>query len=223
MAGALMEASPDDIEFKQPAPSTSSGPTRRSADRPMSPGLLRSRRTGAQIRPRTRRRRLLCRACRAARRIIRMAAKFAKSRSIPKPARCGSIASRRGRSRHDHQPDDLRGTNPRRHRPRASARRCSRRVVYDAARPAHDRQLPRLRHAARGRFARLSSSELVEIPAKTNPLGIKGSPSPGRSRRRRRSSMLCSMRLASVGVEHIDMPLTPPRIWEAMREARAKT
>lgn len=58
------------------------------------------------------------------------------------------------------------------------------------------------------------------VPAKTNPLGVKGCGEAG-----------CAGALASVmnavvdalsvyGIRHIDMPATPKRVWEAIQEAR---
>jgi carbon-monoxide dehydrogenase large subunit len=60
------------------------------------------------------------------------------------------------------------------------------------------------------------------VPAKTNPLGVKGCGEAG-----------CAGGLASVmnavvdalsayGIKHIDMPATPERVWQAIREAREK-
>ena len=51
-------------------------------------------------------------------------------------------------------------------------------IVFDRRRPARHRQLPGLRHAARRGFARLVS-ELTEVPATTNPLGVKGAGEAG--------------------------------------------
>jgi aerobic carbon-monoxide dehydrogenase large subunit len=60
------------------------------------------------------------------------------------------------------------------------------------------------------------------VPAKTNPLGVKGCGEAG-----------CAGGLASVmnavvdalsvyGIKHIDMPATPERVWQAIREAQNK-
>jgi carbon-monoxide dehydrogenase large subunit len=60
------------------------------------------------------------------------------------------------------------------------------------------------------------------VPAKTNPLGVKGCGEAG-----------CAGGLSSVmnavvdalspyGITHIDMPATPQRIWAAIQEAKAK-
>jgi carbon-monoxide dehydrogenase large subunit len=60
-------------------------------------------------------------------------------------------------------------------------------------------------------------------PAKTNPLGVKGCGEAG-----------CAGALTSImnavidalterGIRHIDMPLTPASIWQALRDAEAKS
>jgi carbon-monoxide dehydrogenase large subunit len=59
------------------------------------------------------------------------------------------------------------------------------------------------------------------VPAKTNPLGVKGCGEAG-----------CAGALAAVpnaiidalsvyGIRHIDMPVTAEKVWRAIREARA--
>jgi aerobic carbon-monoxide dehydrogenase large subunit len=59
------------------------------------------------------------------------------------------------------------------------------------------------------------------VPAKTNPLGVKGCGEAG-----------CAGGLASVmnavvdalsvyGIKHIDMPATPERVWQAIHAAQA--
>ncbi len=64
-------------------------------------------------------------------------------------------------------------------------------------------------------------SELVEIPAKTNPLGIKGIGEAGTIAAPPTVVNAVLDALSSLGVEHIDMPLTPSRIWQAAREGKA--
>jgi carbon-monoxide dehydrogenase large subunit len=60
------------------------------------------------------------------------------------------------------------------------------------------------------------------VPAKTNPLGVKGCGEAG-----------CAGGLGSVmnaivdalsvyGIRHIDMPATPYRVWRAIEDARAR-
>jgi carbon-monoxide dehydrogenase large subunit len=63
-------------------------------------------------------------------------------------------------------------------------------------------------------------SELVEIPAKTNPLGIKGIGESGTIGAPPTIVNAVLDALRPLGVEHIDMPLTPVRIWNAINAAR---
>jgi carbon-monoxide dehydrogenase large subunit len=66
-------------------------------------------------------------------------------------------------------------------------------------------------------------SELVEIPAKTNPLGIKGIGESGTIGAPPTVVNAVLDALHPLGVEHIDMPLTPSRVWSAIRDReRAK-
>ncbi|MGD0421418.1 MAG: xanthine dehydrogenase family protein molybdopterin-binding subunit [Xanthobacteraceae bacterium] len=58
-------------------------------------------------------------------------------------------------------------------------------------------------------------SELVEIPATTNPLGIKAIGEAGTIAAPPTIVNAVLDALQACGVEHIDMPLTPTRIWQA--------
>jgi carbon-monoxide dehydrogenase large subunit len=60
-----------------------------------------------------------------------------------------------------------------------------------------------------------------EVPTKVNPVGAKGVGEAGSV-----GSLVCAANavcnaLAPLGVTHIDMPLTPARIWAAIRKAKA--
>ena len=57
-------------------------------------------------------------------------------------------------------------------------------------------------------------SELVEVPAKTNPLGIKGIGEAGTIAAPPTVVNAVLDALRELGVEHLDMPLTPSRIWQ---------
>jgi len=61
----------------------------------------------------------------------------------------------------------------------------------------------------------LIQSELVEIPATTNPLGIKAIGEAGTIAAPPTVVNAVLDALAAFGVEHIDMPLTPARVWQA--------
>jgi carbon-monoxide dehydrogenase large subunit len=59
-------------------------------------------------------------------------------------------------------------------------------------------------------------SELTEVPARTNPLGVKGAGEAGATGAPPAvvGAILDALRL--LGIDHIDMPATPNRIWQAL-------
>jgi carbon-monoxide dehydrogenase large subunit len=63
-------------------------------------------------------------------------------------------------------------------------------------------------------------SEFIEIPAKTNPLGIKGIAESGSIGAPPAIIGAILDALKPLGVEHIDMPATPSRVWEAINKAK---
>jgi aerobic carbon-monoxide dehydrogenase large subunit len=63
-------------------------------------------------------------------------------------------------------------------------------------------------------------SELTEVPAKTNPLGVKGAGEAGATGAPPAIMSAILNALAPLGIEHIDMPATPSHVWAAMK-ARA--
>ena len=64
------------------------------------------------------------------------------------------------------------------------------------------------------------ASALEEIPAKSNPLGIKGIGESGTIGAPPTIVNAVLDALAPLGVDHIDMPLTPHRVWQAIDQAR---
>ncbi len=79
-----------------------------------------------------------------------------------------------------------------------------------------DYAMPRAYHAPD--FAVLSHP----VPAKTNPLGVKGCGEAGCA-----GSLTSIMNavvdaLSEYGIKHIDMPATPPRVWQAIQNAKTK-
>jgi len=79
-----------------------------------------------------------------------------------------------------------------------------------------DYAMPRATDAPRMDYAALS------VPAKTNPLGVKGCGEAGCA-----GSLTSVMNalvdaLSAYGVRHIDMPATPRRVWEAIARARPR-
>jgi len=60
------------------------------------------------------------------------------------------------------------------------------------------------------------------VPAKTNPLGVKGCGEAGITAAPTAVVNAVVDALASHGVTHLDMPLTPERVWRSLRAARSK-
>jgi carbon-monoxide dehydrogenase large subunit len=66
----------------------------------------------------------------------------------------------------------------------------------------------------------LFTSELIEIPATTNPLGVKGIGEAGTIAAPPTVVNAVLDALRELGIEHLDMPLTPQRIWQAINAAQ---
>jgi carbon-monoxide dehydrogenase large subunit len=62
----------------------------------------------------------------------------------------------------------------------------------------------------------------VEVPCRTNPLGIKGVGEAGAVATPPAITSAIVDALQPLGVKHIEMPATPNRVWEAIRAARAR-
>jgi carbon-monoxide dehydrogenase large subunit len=67
------------------------------------------------------------------------------------------------------------------------------------------------------------ASELTEVPCPTNPLGIKAAGEAGATGAPPAVIGAVLDALRPLGVEHIDMPATPARVWEALRGAQAQS
>jgi carbon-monoxide dehydrogenase large subunit len=65
------------------------------------------------------------------------------------------------------------------------------------------------------------TTEAIEIPTKTNPLGVKGAEEAGCVSAPAAVVNAVVDALKPFGVEHIDMPLTSYRVWQAIRGAAA--
>ena len=61
----------------------------------------------------------------------------------------------------------------------------------------------------------------TETPTPVNPLGIKGAGETGTIASTAACANAVMDALAPFGIQHMDMPLTPGRIWEALRERKA--
>src|SRR6266699_353890 len=64
-------------------------------------------------------------------------------------------------------------------------------------------------------------AELEEVPCKTNPLGVKGIGESGTIGAPPTVINALIDALGPLGVDHIDMPATPARVWETITRARA--
>ena len=63
-------------------------------------------------------------------------------------------------------------------------------------------------------------AELEEVPCKTNPLGVKGIGESGTIGAPPTVINALLDALAPLGVDHIDMPATPMRVWHSIAAAR---
>jgi carbon-monoxide dehydrogenase large subunit len=65
------------------------------------------------------------------------------------------------------------------------------------------------------------NTALEEVPCKTNPLGVKGIGESGTIGAPPTVINAIIDALRPLGVQDIDMPATPSRVWETMERARA--
>jgi carbon-monoxide dehydrogenase large subunit len=65
-------------------------------------------------------------------------------------------------------------------------------------------------------------SELTEVPAKTNPLGVKGAGEAGATGAPPAVIGAVLDALKPLGIEHIEMPATPDRVWALIKKHEAK-
>jgi carbon-monoxide dehydrogenase large subunit len=67
------------------------------------------------------------------------------------------------------------------------------------------------------------ATEISEVPSTTNPLGLRGGGEGGTTPALAAVVNAIVDALAELGVEHIEMPATPGRVWEAIQRARKET
>ena len=60
------------------------------------------------------------------------------------------------------------------------------------------------------------------MPCRTNPLGLKGAGEAGAIGAPPALVNAVADTLAELGIEHLDMPLTPERLWRAIRAAEQR-
>jgi len=66
-------------------------------------------------------------------------------------------------------------------------------------------------------------TEISEVPSTTNPLGMRGGSEGGITPGLAAVANAIVDALAEFGVEHIELPITPERVWNATRAARDRT
>jgi len=92
-------------------------------------------------------------------------------------------------------------------------------IVYDAdgqllSASYMDYGMPRAHHMVH------VEGDFNVVPCKTNPLGVKGAGEAGATGAPPAIVSAVVDALKGYGVRHIDMPLTPQRVWAAIRSAR---
>jgi carbon-monoxide dehydrogenase large subunit len=63
------------------------------------------------------------------------------------------------------------------------------------------------------------TTELSEVPSTSNPLGLRGGGEGGTTPALGAAVNAIVDALADAGVEHLEMPVTPERVWRALRAA----
>ena len=66
------------------------------------------------------------------------------------------------------------------------------------------------------------TTEISEVESTANPLGLRGGGEGGTTPALGAVVNAAVDALAHLGVEHLEMPLTPERVWRAIREASAR-
>jgi aerobic carbon-monoxide dehydrogenase large subunit len=61
----------------------------------------------------------------------------------------------------------------------------------------------------------------TETPTDVNPMGVKGAGETGTIASTPAVVNAVMDALAPLGIKHVDMPLTPERVWRAMRDAKS--
>ena len=64
------------------------------------------------------------------------------------------------------------------------------------------------------------TSEISEVPSTSNPLGLRGGSEGGMTPALASVGNAVVDALADLGVEHVELPATPERVWNAIRAAR---
>ena len=68
----------------------------------------------------------------------------------------------------------------------------------------------------------LFQTEISEVPSTTNPLGMRGGSEGGITPGLAAVTNAIVDALAEFGIEHIELPATPERVWRAIPSSRQK-
>jgi aerobic carbon-monoxide dehydrogenase large subunit len=114
------------------------------------------------------------------------------------------------------------GAGPGRPRPGHRAGAARTHGLRPAVGPAAERLIHGLCLAAGRRSAAARDVTLAELPTAVNPLGVKGAGQAGCIAAPQTIVNAILDALAPLGIERIDMPATPERVWRAIRSARGE-
>jgi carbon-monoxide dehydrogenase large subunit len=64
------------------------------------------------------------------------------------------------------------------------------------------------------------TTEISEVPSTTHPLGLRGGGEGGTTPALGAVANAIADALAPLGVEHVELPATPERVWRAIRQAK---
>jgi carbon-monoxide dehydrogenase large subunit len=64
------------------------------------------------------------------------------------------------------------------------------------------------------------TTEISEVPSTSNPLGLRGGGEGGTTPALGAAVNAVVDALTELGVEHLEMPVTPERVWDAIRDAQ---
>jgi xanthine dehydrogenase molybdopterin-binding subunit B len=67
------------------------------------------------------------------------------------------------------------------------------------------------------------TTEISEVPSTSNPLGLRGGGEGGTTPALGAVVNAIVDALAELGVEHVETPATPERVWRAIRDAQARS
>jgi carbon-monoxide dehydrogenase large subunit len=67
------------------------------------------------------------------------------------------------------------------------------------------------------------ATEISEVPSTAHPLGLRGGGEGGTTPALGAVVNAICAALAELGVEHVELPATPERVWQAIRDAKPRS